>query len=233
MKNRLSWAVLILVLGQVSCKKSDSTPTPTPAVVSYFSATAGNSWNYEYTSNPGSTPVVSSYSLTSTNRDSSINGHSYHVFSRTDAVGAEYYYINNSDYYEYLNLPVLDTIRSENLFLKSDLAAGASWTQNLSPVTYLSITANLAKSDTIIEKNISKTVKGIVYDSVIHVRGAIKIVSIVPPLITPTLTSTIDNYYAPRVGRIYSYLKVHLTAPAPFSIDETFENKTELVSTNF
>lgn len=233
-KNLLGLLIPVSAL-VISCKKDDSGTTPTPpAAVSYMNAGTGNTWNYENTRNPSSgTPDVTTYSITSSNRDTTINAKSYHVFTRTDAFTAEYYYTSGNDYYEYLNLPVLDTIRSENLYLKSNLPVGSSWTQSMAPVTYVAITANLSKSDTIIETGLTKVVKGVTYDSVIHVRGAFKVLSITPVLITPTLVSVVDNYYAPRVGKISSYINIHLTAPAPFAIDESFENKTELISTNF
>lgn len=232
MKKNLFWLFIAASTGIFSCKKDGSNPNP-PSSVSYLSIAAGNSWNYENTGNPSSTPVVTAFTITSSSRDTSINSKSYHVFSRTDALGAEYYYINTNDYYEYLRLPVLDTIKTENLFLKSNFTAGQNWSQDLAPVTYTGVTAVLTKYDTVIETNMTKTVKGISYDSVIHVRGGLKIKSITPAIISPTLTSTIDNYYAPRVGKIYTYINVHLTNPLPFLIDEKFENKAELVSTNF
>lgn len=233
MKRNLLFLFPVVIIFALSCKKDKGTTTPPASNVSYMSVTAGNTWNYENTRNPSSSPVVTNYLVTSSSRDTTINSKSYHVFSRTDALWAEYYYVNGNDYYEFLRVPILDTIKTENLLLKSNLATGGNWTQTVAPVTYSGITGNLSKSDTIIETGITKTVKGITYDSVIHVRGALKVVSISPPLFTPVFSSVIDNYYAPRVGKIYSYLKVSLKVTGAFPIDQAYENKAELVSTNF
>ena len=217
----------------ISCKKNSSTPTPV-VVPSYLSITNGNVWNYELTNNPSTTPVTSSYSLTSSATDTTINSRLYHIFNRSASGTKEYYYVNGNEYYEYLSIPLLGNVQFENIFLKSDAAAGAVWSQTIPPIIYSGVTANLIKNDTIKEKGLTKVVKGITYTDVVHVTSGLKILSVSPPLIpTTALTAVIDNYYAPKVGRIYSSNNIQLVVPPPVSISQGLENKTELVSTNF
>ena len=233
MKKFRFWLIIALPLVAISCKKDEGTPAP--ATVTYLNIASGNVWNFELTKNVSTAPAVSTYSLTSSTTDTTINARQYHIFNRSTG-DKEYFYITGNDYYEYLILPFLDTIKTENLYLKSGANAGDNWTQNVAPITYSGITANLSKSDTVIEKGLTKIVKGITYTDVVRVRGGLKILSISFPGLSPTLTSVLDNYYAPKVGKIYSYIKLRLQLNSPLlpaPIDQTFENKTELVSTNF
>jgi hypothetical protein len=223
-----------MLLLLISCKKSGSGNPPPPAnPTSYLTITAGNSWNYELVNNPSTSPSTSTYTITCSNTDTTINGRGYRIFNRTDALSKEYYYTKDDDYYEYLALPLLDGFKFENLYLKSNLAAGATWTQTLPPVTYAGITANISKLDTLKEKGISLTVKGKNYSDVIHVASGLKLVSLSFPIPGLVLTSSIHCYYAPNVGRISATYDIKLTAPAPFSVTQSYENKTELISTNF
>lgn len=206
-------AIICLPILAISCKKNGSSPTPTPTP-SYFSMTAGNTWNYKRTTNPSTTPVSTNYTLTSTSRDSVAGTRSYHVF--TNSAGPnEYYAASGTDYYNYtiFNLPGgTSSVQAENLYLKSASALNTTWDQNLPPITVSGITANLMLSDTIKEKGLTKVVNGITYTDVIHVSSGLKIISTSPPLagITSALTSNIHNYYAPKYGMISSYTKIDL-----------------------
>ncbi|MFT3681003.1 MAG: hypothetical protein QM791_12065 [Ferruginibacter sp.] len=235
MIRKLVYLPLFLAFWAFSCKKDDSgNPPPTPPeTTSYLKIEKNNKWDYEIVNNPSTSPSTSTYSLTCTETDTSIGGRSYRIFTRTDALGKEYYYVNGNDYYEFLSLPLLDGFKFENLFLKSGANVGDKWTQTIPPITYSGITANLSKADTIKEKGLTKVVKGVTYTDVIHVSSGIKIESMSLPIPGLTLTSAIHNYYAPKVGRIYASYDIKFAVPAPFSITQSYENKTELISTNF
>ena len=81
-----------LLLIAISCKKSDSTPVEG---VKYMDFTAGTSSKYQSTNNL--TAAVTTYTVTSTNRDSTINGKAYHVFTNSSGTPNEYYNITGSD----------------------------------------------------------------------------------------------------------------------------------------
>ncbi|HMO61855.1 MAG TPA: hypothetical protein PKC39_12465 [Ferruginibacter sp.] len=217
----------------ISCKKSATTPPPPPNPVEYNSIQAGNTWEYELVNNPSTAPATSTYTLTCTAADTSIGTRSYRIFTRTDALAKEYYFVLNSEYFEYLTLPILDGFKFENLYLKSNVVAGATWTQTLPPVTYAGITATISKQDTVKQTGMSMTVKGKTYNNVIHVSSGLKLVSLSLPIPGVSLVSSIQNYYAPGVGRIRATYDIRFSVPPPFSITQTFENKTELISTNF
>ncbi len=228
--------IIMLSVLVVSCKKNEGT-TPAPITVSYLDITNGNAWNYQQTNNPSTSPTVINYTAISSATDTTINTRLYHIFNRSTGGGKEYYYVNGNNYYEYLSLPLLGDFKFENLFLKSDAAVGDTWSQVIPPITYtnfITVTANLVKNDTIKEKGITKIVKGITYTDVVHVSSGLSITSINPaivPLNTITFKTVIDNYYAPKVGKIYFTNDIKLVVPS--FIDQTIENKTELVSTNF
>ncbi len=234
------WAFLALPLLAISCKKDDNGSNQ-PVTEAYFSINSGNQWNYELTNNPTSTPITTTYSITATATDTTINARQYRLFTRSTG-GNEYYYVNGTEYYEYLGLPLFGTFKFENLYLKSNAALNASWTQVIPPISFtdtttgITIVANLVKSDTIKETGISKTVKGITYNNVVHVSSGIKIVSIAPaliPLSAVSLTTNIENYYAPKVGRISSYNDIKIVVQPPFALEQGIQAKTELVSVNF
>ncbi len=226
------WAIIMLPALAISCKKDEGTPAP--VAVSYLNIASGNVWNYEVTNNPSTAPMVSTYTLTSSPTDTTINARQYHIFNRSTGGTKEYYYVNGNDYYEYLSIALLGNIQFENLFLKTGAAAGQTWSQVIPPIIYSGITANLVKNDTIKETGLTKIVKGISYTDVVHVSSGLKIQNVNPPLVpTNALTAVIDNYYAPKVGRIYSSNNIKLVVPPPVSITQGVENKTELVSTNF
>jgi hypothetical protein len=228
MKKTFLTPVILVFLAFSACKKSSSTPEN---VALYLNNTAGNTWTYELAETESGTITTSNYTLTATARDTNINGKGFRIFNNS-GIGNEYYFKNNNDYTEFLDIDLLSNLQFENLYLRADAPAGSSWSQNIPPITSSGITANLMKYDTVIEKGISKTVKGKTYTDVIHVASAIKITSISVPVIPlNSLQSSIHNYYAPGVGRILSTNFIKLTIPT--LVDETIQNKVELVSTNF
>jgi hypothetical protein len=228
MKKMFLVPVSVAFLAFVGCKKSENNTTVVPV---YLNNNAGNTWTYELAETESGSTTTNNYTLTATSRDTNINGNAYRVFTNS-AAGNEYYLKNNNDYSEFLNITLLNDLQFENLYLRADAAAGNSWSQTIPPITTSGITANLAKFDTLLEKGLTKTVKGKTYTDVIHVASAIRMTSISVPIVPlNSLQSSVHNYYAPGVGRILSTNYFKLTIPT--LIDETIQNKIELISTNF
>src|SRR5437763_316535 len=76
--------------------------------------------------------VVTNYTITSTSRDTSINGRTYHVFTNSTG-GNQYFSISGHDYYQFDSLPApLSAGVIERLYLKDDAAVAINWAQSLS-----------------------------------------------------------------------------------------------------
>lgn len=197
-------ALLALLIAGISCKKSSST---TPDAPKYMDFTSGSTWKYKTTNNLTAAVILNT--RTSTNRDSTINSKSYHVFTNSDGTPNEYYNITGNDYYTFRSLGVaLGNLTVESIYLKDNAAVGASWSQVVSvPVTGLG-TVPVTLTNTIMEKDVSRTVSGVAYTGVIHTTTTIA----VPGLPAGSITTDIQSYYAPKSGLIESKYKV--SAPA-------------------
>lgn len=195
--------LLITCLYLFSCSKSnDPGSSPIPA---YMNLKAGSTWTYQNVNNipPAST---SSYLLTSTSRDSSIDGKTYHVFTNSANASSEYYRISGNDHYTFQSLPTeLGAAKVENLYLKAGAVVGTSWSQ-LYNITYSGLPLAITITHTIAEKGLSRTVFGQSYTDVVHVSSTIS-VSGIPPA---GLTTDIQYYYAPNVGLIENSTKIDL-----------------------
>ena len=188
-----------------SCKK-DPTPAPVPDATVYMSYTPNSSWNYTVTNNITATNL--NYTITSTNRDSSINSKAYHVFTNSTGVANEYYNLTGNDYYTFRSLPTtLGGKAIENIYLKDNVAVNASWNQSYSiNVSSIPITVNII--NTITEKGISRTVNGIAYTDVIHVTTTLQVTALGVPLPAGAVITDIQSYYAKKVGMIESKNKI-------------------------
>jgi len=197
---------IILCFFAASCDKgNDPAPTPNPSD-NFMNMKAGSTWNYEVTNNTPP-PSTSSYTLTSTNRDSSIGGKLYHVYSNSANGASEYYFVSGSDYYTYQSLPAaFGGSKVENLYLKAGATVNTTWAQTYN-ITYNSIPLAITVTNKIDEKGISKLVNGITYNNVIHVSTDITIVGIT----TAQFSTDIDYYYAPNYGMIESSSKITST----------------------
>ncbi len=214
---------IILLLGTVlGCKKSSSEPAP--AAIPYMSITANSTWQYQQTSVTPPTPPVN-YTLTSTSRDTTINGRNYHVFTNSNGNTSEYYNITGSDYYQYRDLPAaLGSGKIEALYLKDNLALNGSWSQSLN-ITVSGINLPITLTYTIIEKGAAKTVNGVNYTDVIGVKTAITVNN---PLIPPTaLVTDIKNYYARKFGLIQSETRININFSG---VVQNTENQNKLLS---
>ncbi|HMD01285.1 MAG TPA: hypothetical protein VKH37_14090 [Ferruginibacter sp.] len=210
-----------IFLSLFACKKSDDTTTP--AAEKYMSLTSGSTWNMKVVDNNLAT--TTNYTLTSTNRDSTINGKSYHVLTNSSTGINEYYLISGSDYYTFRNLTLATTTTQiEAIYLKDNLSAGGTWSQNYSiTVPGFPLAVPVTLSYTIAEKGISRTVNGTAYSNVIHVTTAISS-SLIP---SANLTSDIHSYYAPKYGLIENTNKVNLNY---MGITQNSDTKTTIVS---
>ncbi|MEX0636652.1 MAG: hypothetical protein WD135_07775 [Ferruginibacter sp.] len=192
---------LFSTLLAVSCGKDKDTP-PDPNGGSYMNAKAGSTWNYEVINNQP--PVsTSNYTLTSTNRDSSVNGKTYHVYINSSNGRSEYYHVAGSDHFTFGSLPaaVGANFNVENLYLKSDAAPGATWSQ---PYTItlpgFPLPLSVTVTHKIEEKGLTKVVNSVTYNNVIHITTTLS-----GPGITPSiLTTNINIFYAPNHGLIES-----------------------------
>lgn len=218
--------ILALALASFGISCSDDDPSPiTPGTTSYITLTAGSSRNYELKNN---TPPASTnnYTITSTNRDTSINGRSYHVFSSSTG-GSEYYAQTGNDYYTYQVLPVaIGTTNVEILFLKDNAAVGATWVAASAPLSVpgvpFPLTINITNK--LEEKGLSRTVNGKTYTDVIHVSSIIAVAS----LPGGGVTSDIHYYYAPKYGLIENSV-VLSSSLVPIAVD----TDSRLMSANF
>jgi len=193
----------------ISCKKSETTGTPTPpGQDKYITTSPGSVWNYHETDSSDPSDIINTdYTLTSTSRDSSVGGKSYHVYSDSQG-GNQYLNITGNDYYQFDSLPeALGSLVFERLYLKDNAPAAASWTQSLSvtlPGVPLPIPVMI--TNTIAEKGIARTVNGINYTDVIHVNTAISS-ALIP---AAALTTNIDSYFAEKYGLIENTTVIHL-----------------------
>lgn len=214
----------ILTVFLFSCSKDDD-PAPGPAE-KYMNITAGSTWNYSVT-DLNNAANNSTYVLTSLNRDSAAAGKSYHVFSNSDG-GNEYYNITGNDYYSLRALPlgVSDTIL-ENLYLKDNLSANSTWSQDYSLNFGIPVTVTVTNK--INATGLSKTVGANAYTNVIDV-----VTTISAPAITTipgsSLTTDIHSYYAPKVGMIETDAKIDIVVPG--FIDQHVNTQTKLTSSN-
>jgi len=207
MKNVFLTVLSVSILG-ISCQKDDIATPVTPTVVQYMSLTAGSTWNYELVNNAPAT-TTTPFTITSTSRDSAIGSRSYHVF--TNSIGGnEYYTITGHEYYNFRSLPsALGGTSVEYLYLKDNAAVGDSWNQSF-PVTLSGISLNATLTNTITEKGISKTVKGIAYADVIHVTTTVVVTVGGVPLPASALITDIQSFYAGKFGLIQSVNKISL-----------------------
>jgi hypothetical protein len=198
---KLIYSLLILPFLVVSCQ-DDDVPVPPATTDKYMSVSAGSTWNYELSDKVLVTTTP--FTLSSTSKDSTIAGKSYHVFTNSSGSANEYYHIAGNEYFNYRSLPQsLGGSNVENIYLKDNVAAGTSWTQSY-PVTANGIPLTVTVTHTITAKGLTKVVNTITYNDVIHITTTIS----VSGLPASALNTDIQAFYAPRVGMIQSKNKV-------------------------
>jgi len=195
-------SALFIASMATSCKKDDN---GTPGISKFITTTPGTSWNYQSTDN--STSTISTYTRTSTSRDTTISSKLYHVFTNTDVNGTTDAFYNNTgnDYYQFSTLAAgLDPIDLH--YLNDAAVAGTGWNQSFSvpvpnsPIPGLMLTVRMNYS--VVEKGTSLVVNGKTYNDVVKVKTDITIDPVFG--LSVTTTSNIYNYYAPKYGLIKS-----------------------------
>lgn len=203
---KLLYAFILLGGCLISCS-DDENPQPTPAV-SYMNMKTGSTWNYEATNNqpPAST---TSYTVTSTDRDSTINGNNFHVFTNSATAASSYYRVNGADYFTFQALPAeLGGSMVENLYLKAGANVNATWAQTYN-ITYSGFPFAVTLTNTIAEKGISRNINGTNFTDVIHVTTSISIAAVPDS----ALTTSIHYYYAPNYGMIENSSVINFDYP--------------------
>ena len=177
--------------------------------------TAGTTWKYQTTNNL--TSAITFNTSTSTNRDSSISGKSYHVFTNSNGTPNEYYNITGTDYWTFRSLgAAFSNLTLEEIYLK-DNVAGTTWSFIINvPISGGPTTVPVTITNTIAEKGIGRTVNGVAYTDVIHITTTIA----VPGLPPGSVTTDIQSYYARKSGLIESKNKI--SAPVlTINVDQT------------
>ena len=206
-----------------SCKK-DSGGDNNNTTTSYMSLTAGQTRTYETTDNIAMS--ASSNTSTSTNRDTSINARTYHVFSNSDG-SSGYFNVTGNDYYSFTSLPSLSNLQLELLYLKANLNVNGSWTQNTNvTVPGLPFPLAVTITNTIEEKGISRTTGTMSHTDVIKVRTGISVAG----LPASALSTNIQSYYAPRYGLVESSAVIGLNYSG---ITDSVNTRTLLKAANF
>jgi hypothetical protein len=203
----------------ISCTKSKTADMPQDK---YLTTSTGSTWNYHETDSASPAPVNKDYTLTSTSRDTSINGKSYHVYS--NSIGSnQYFNISGNNYYQFDSLPAgFGTTVFERLYLMDIASVGFSWNQTLM-VTLSGVPVPFTLTYTIAEKGISRNVNGTTYPDVIHVTTGLHS-SLIP---TASLITNIDSYYAEKYGLIETTNIIHLNY---LTFIQDINTETKLVS---
>ena len=211
------------VLFFTSCDKNDdSNPNPPQPADTYINTNEGSTWTYHEDNSASGTTIGSDYTVTSTNKDTTIGTRKYHVYSYSYG-GSRYLNMSGHEYYQFDSIPVGSGITVQRLYLKDDAAVGAGWEQETNiTVPGVIIPIPLKMTNTITEKGITRTVKGAEYKDVIHVSSSLS-----SPLVTSGFTSTIDSYFAPKYGLIENTTKIDLDY---MGIVQKIDLKTTLVS---
>lgn len=189
--------LLVIVIAFIGCKK-DNSDAPTSNYI-YLNTKPASTWTYHEVNNSTGTTQISDYTITSSSNDSSINGRNYHVYHYSYG-GSQYLSKTNNNYYEYDPIPGGFGEAVERWYLTDNTSKGASWTQDFSIVVpgFPLGKVPVKVSNTIAEKDIERTVSGITYKNVIHVKTTISS-SLIPE---SGITSEIDSYFAPDYGLI-------------------------------
>ena len=203
---KLLLAASFLSMVAISCSKDDNGDATTEV---YLNTAAGSTWRYENVDNsPGGT--TTEYTRTSTSRDTMIGSRNYHVFTKSTDGSSEYNAKSGSDYFIYQALPPeLGGTNVENLYLKSASSVNASWSQSYNinvPGIPFAITVNLTNK--LVEKGVARTVNGVNYENVMHVKTDVGISGLPPG--TVTITSDIQQYYAPNYGLVEARNKIDI-----------------------
>ena len=216
MRNHYCWLLTLGIFLAGACKKK-SEPGPTG---DFQPMTSGSSWTYAVTGTSSG-----SFTVTATDRDTSVNSRTFRVFTNT-AGPNKYYNKTGSDYPRFSRLAELNNQSVELLYLKDNLNKGQSWVEVKSanvPITGLGTVPVTARfTFTVTEKGISRTVNGTAFTDVLQITAVPEfsaVVSSVP--VTIPSTSNLQYFYARRVGLINSLTALEIPLASISSNTET------------
>lgn len=160
--------------GSSTCNFS-VTVLATPPPMDYFPRTTGSNWSYDFDGDTNDSILVRAIAPTVT-----IGGNPFNLFQNTaDASAgfdsAGYFRKSGGNYYRFENLENYlgfdADLRAEFIFLKDDQAVGHTWFSNTNGHTalYNGTPLTLRIVFKILEKDITKVVRGITYNNVIVV----------------------------------------------------------------
>lgn len=207
---KLTGLFFVLSLALVSCEKESNTPLP--ETVNYQPLTAGSTWNYRV-ENKLNAAANFNFTLTATNRDSTVNGNSFRVFTNSSG-GNEYYRRATTDFYQYGGFAGL-TSAVELLFLKGAATAGAGWTE----------TKNVTVSGIAVAATFNYTIQEVLPTYTVDSKTFVEVLKVKVGLVVPGVTFTaqeLEFYYAKEVGRIKSQIKIATAFPPTNVHTETY-----------
>jgi hypothetical protein len=219
MKKVILLGVIVALFG-ISCKKSSDSGGGANVVTDpYMTTAAGTTWNYKTHDNV--TGADTNSITTSTNKDTTLFGKSYHMFNdltvETNQTDTTYMSQLGNDYYQLASLSAqIDPF--EMKYLSSSAAVGESWPNSFSSTSSgTTITATI--KNTIEERGGSVTIGSKTYTNVIKVKTDITNANIqvsIPPFgtqnITPTIIQDVHSYFAPKYGAVKRDYKLKITA---------------------
>ena len=208
MKKILFGAVLLGSLF-VSCSKDgDDDLIIDPVSETYINTAAGSTWTYEETDNTDPGSGVSAFTIVSTNKDTTVNGKTYHVYTSSDG-GSTYNGKSGNDYAAFESLPSeLGGANVDNIYLKSAAAVNSSWVQTYT-LNYSGFPLTVNITNTIVGKGLNKTVLGKSYGNVIQVKTDIALSGLAASAVK--VVTDIQSFYAPNVGNIETNAKIDYT----------------------
>ncbi|MEY4703179.1 MAG: hypothetical protein RIR96_1076 [Bacteroidota bacterium] len=214
---KIIFGAILLALFSTSCKKDDQNRDGTPAAGSYINQTAGTTWNFKSTDSSALTST--NYTVTSSTRDTNVNGRVYHIFNNSNG-GNQYLNVSGSDYYQYSSLGA-GLPAFELRYLSDNATVGSSWTNPLSATTTLngtSVTINATVKTSVEQKGGSLTINGKNYTNVITMRTEIQNATVQVSFFNLPVNFTTQNvvqYYAPKYGLIKrsANLVANITVP--------------------
>lgn len=178
-----------------ACSKDENKPDNPPASGDYINTAAGSMWSYRSVETSDGETTTDTYTLTSTNKDTSINNRKYHVYTYSYG-GNSYMSKSGNDYYSYEEADEIGLGVFERLFLRTDLDKGGTWSQSVT-INVEGLEVPVKLNNKIADKNISREVEGKKYEKVIHV---VTTVSFAP--LPVNITTNLESYYAPGYGLI-------------------------------
>jgi len=203
---------------------------------SYLSTTPGNVWTYQETNN--TTGSITTYTLTSTNRDTLINSVPHHVYTKLKAgvTTNEYYSDILNDYYQYTRFADSSDL-IDMLYLNDSKQVGESLITGVGtdiPVDGLPFPLRFQADlkNTIMTKDTTITINGINYSNVIKIKSELINARINIPTLPQEMSNVLQNiisYYSPNYGLIKQdfYLLIY---PAPVT-EPTFTKWNQNKST--